>query len=87
MKRTAVFLSLSAIWILALAACSDSAPVPGYTQGRAINQDIDATHVVGPTATSPAFTAKSPLQTLTPWRNEEKIDTTNRVEQTGQIPQ
>ena len=87
MKRTAVFLPLAAISIFMLAGCSDSAPPPGYAQGRAIDQDIDATHVVGPTTTSPAFTAKSPLQTLTPWRNEERIDTTNHAEQTGQIPQ
>jgi hypothetical protein len=87
MKRTIAFLSLAAISALVVAACSDSMPAPGYTQSRAIDQDIDATHVVGPTTTSPAFTAKNPLQTLTPWRNEEKIDTTNRAEQTGQIPQ
>jgi hypothetical protein len=87
MKRTIAFMSLAAISALALAACSDSVPTPGYAQGRAIDQDIDATHVVGPTTTSPAFTAKNPLATLTPWRNEEKIDTTNRAEQTGQIPQ
>lgn len=87
MKRTIAFLSLAMISVLALPACSDAIPTPGYTQSRAINQDIDATHVVGPTTTSPAFTAKSPLPTLTPWRNEEKIDATNRVEQTGQIPQ
>jgi hypothetical protein len=87
MKRTIAFLSLAAISVLALAACSDAVPAPGYTQSRAIDQDIDATHVVGPTTTSPAFTAKNPLPTLTPWRNEERIDTTNRAEQTGQIPQ
>jgi hypothetical protein len=87
MKRTIVFLSIAAMGMLPLAACSDAPAASGYTQSRAIDQDIDATHVVGPTATSPAFTAKNPLQTLTPWRNEETIDTTNRVEQTGQIPQ
>jgi hypothetical protein len=87
MKRTAVFLSLAAMSMLALNACSDAVPTPGYTQSRAIDQDIDATHVVGPTTTSPAFTAKNPLQVLTPWRNEERIDTTNHAEQTGQIPQ
>ncbi|HXE27289.1 MAG TPA: hypothetical protein VN656_02185 [Stellaceae bacterium] len=89
MKRTAVFVPaifLIAISGLALAACADHVPVPGYAQSRAINQDIDATHVVGPTATSPAFTAKDPPPTLTPWRNEEKIDTSNRIEQTGQLP-
>lgn len=90
MKRTAVFLpAVFSIGIsaFALAACADNVPAPSYTQSRAINQDIDATHVVGPTTTSPAFTAKNPEPTLTPWRNEEKIDTTNRAEQTGQIPQ
>jgi hypothetical protein len=87
MKRTIAFLSLAAISVLALTACSDAVPVPGYTQSRAINQDIDATHVVGPTTTSPSFTAKDPQATLTPWRNEEKIDTNNHAKQTGQIPQ
>jgi len=87
MKRAVALLSLAAIAALALAACSDSVPAPGYAQGRAIDQDIDATHVVGPTVTSPAFTAKNPSPVLTPWRNEEKIDTTNRAEQMGQIPQ
>ena len=85
MKRTVVFLLGGAA--LALLGCGDHSPAPGYAQSRAINQDIDATHVVGPTPTSPAFTAKNPLQTLTPWRNEEKIDTTNHSEQTGQLPQ
>ena len=85
MKRTTVFLLGGAA--LVLLGCSDHSPAPGYAQSRAINQDIDATHVVGPTATSPAFTAKNPLQTMTPWRNEEKVDTTNRSEQIGQIPQ
>jgi len=85
MKRTAGFLLANAA--LALIGCGDHSPAPGYAQGRAISQDIEATHVVGPTATSPAFTAKNPLPTLTPWRNEEKIDTSNRVEQVGQIPQ
>ena len=56
MKRTIAFLSLAAISALALAACSDSVPTPTYGQSRAIDQDIDATHVVGPTTTSPAFT-------------------------------
>ena len=86
MKRTAIFLSLAAMPLLALNACSDAGPAPGYAQSRAIDQDIDATHVVGPTTTSPAFTAKTPPQVLTPWRNEERIDTTNHAEQTGQIP-
>jgi predicted small secreted protein len=87
MKRTVALMSLAVISALSLAACSDAVPTPGYGQGRAIDQDIDATHVVGPTTTSPAFTAKNPPATLTPWRNEEKIDTSNRAEQTGQIPQ
>jgi hypothetical protein len=86
MKRTVVFLSLG-VSLLALAACDDSVPPPTYGQGRAINQDIEATHVVGPTVSSPAFTERNPTPTLTPWRNEEKIDTTNQVQQTGQIPQ
>jgi hypothetical protein len=70
---------------LAMAGCADRVPPPAYTQSRAIDQDIDATHVVGPTATSPAFTQKDTAPTLTPWRNEETIDT-QRAEQTGQLP-
>jgi hypothetical protein len=85
MKRTVAFLSLG-VSLLALAACSDDVPAPAYGQGRAINQDIEATHVVGPTVSSPAFTERNPTPTLTPWRNEEKIDSTNQVQQTGQIP-
>jgi len=84
MKRTAFFVAIS---LLALAGCSGPVPPAGYDQSRAIGQDIDATHVVGPTVTSPSFTERNPTPTLTPWRNEEKIDTTNRAEQTGQIPQ
>jgi hypothetical protein len=84
MKRTvAIFAGLSA---LALAACSNAVPAPGYAQSRAIDQDIEATHVQGPTATSPAFTEKDPSPVLTPWRNEEVIDH-QKAEQTGQLPQ
>jgi hypothetical protein len=86
MKRT-VALSLAGMSLLALAACADAVPAPIYEQGRAINQDIEATHVVGPTVSSPAFTERNPTPTLIPWRNEEKIDSTNQVQQTGQIPQ
>ena len=87
MKRTIVFSSLAGISLLALAACADDTPAPVYGQGRAIDQDIAATHVVGPTVTSPAFTERNPTPSLIPWRNEENIDTTNQAEQTGQIPQ
>ena len=83
MKRTAVF--VIGISGLALAACADHVPAPGYAQSRAIDQDIEATHVVGPTVTSPAFTQKVPAPALTPWRAEETIDL--RKEQTGQLPQ
>ena len=71
---------------LALAGCADRVPAPSYTQSRAIDQDIDATHVVGPTTTSPSFTQRDTAPTLTPWRNEENIDA-QRAEQTGQLPQ
>ncbi len=85
MKRsTTAVLAGSAL--LALAGCADSVPAPGYTQSRAIDQDIEATHVVGPTVTSPAFTAKDPSPVLAPWRNEEVIDH-QKAEQTGQLPQ
>jgi len=71
---------------LALAGCADTAPAstPGYTQSRAIDQDIAATHVVGPTTTSPSFTQKDPAPALTPWRNEEVLD--NQRDQTGPLP-
>ncbi len=82
MKRTAFFIAMS---LLAVAGCSNPVPPPAYDQSRAIDQDIEATHVVGPTATSPAFTQKVPSPALTPWRAEETIDM--RKEQTGQLPQ
>ena len=87
MKRTIAFLFLAGMSSLALAGCADDAPPPAFGQSRAIDQDIEATHVVGPTVSSPAFTERNPTPTLTPWRNEEKIDTKNQIEQTGQIPQ
>ncbi|HEX4192036.1 MAG TPA: hypothetical protein VHY80_03020 [Stellaceae bacterium] len=87
MKRTVAFWSLAGISLLVLAACADNVPTPAFTQGRAIDQDITATHVVGPTVTSPAFTARDPTPSLIPWRNEENIDARNHAEQTGQIPQ
>jgi hypothetical protein len=86
MKRAIAFPTF-AISLLALAACSASGSAPTYGQGRAIDQDIAATHVVGPTATSPAFTERNPTPTLIPWRNEENIDTKNQAQQTGQTPQ
>ncbi|HVA14839.1 MAG TPA: hypothetical protein VNF99_16455 [Stellaceae bacterium] len=85
MKRSATAILAGSV-LLALAGCADSVPAPGYAQSRAIDQDIEATHVVGPTATSPAFTAKDPPAVLTPWRNEEVIDH-QKTEQTGQLPQ
>ena len=82
MKRTAGFLLAGAA--LALFGCGDHAPAPGYAQSRAINQDIEATHVVGPTGTSPAFTQKVPSPALTPWRAEETNDLGRQ--QTSQLP-
>jgi hypothetical protein len=58
MKRTAVI--ALGVASLSLPACSDHVPEPAYTQSRAINQDIEATHVVGPTTSSPGFTHKIP---------------------------
>jgi hypothetical protein len=81
MKRTAaIFAGFTA---LALVGCGDNTSTPAYTQGRAISQDIDATHVVGPTTTSPAFTQKATAPTLAPWRNEENLDL--QRDQTGQL--
>lgn len=82
MRRTAVFLLGSAA--LALLGCSDHSPAPGYGQSRAINQDIEASHVVGPTGTSPGFTQKVPSPALTPWRAEETNDLGRQ--QSGQLP-
>ena len=82
MKRTAVFLVGGAA--LALLGCGDHLPAPAYTQSRAINQDIEATHVVGPTTTSPGFTQKIPNPALTPWRAEETNDLGRQ--QTSQLP-
>jgi hypothetical protein len=92
MKRTVTLSSfvgplVAGVALVALAACSDNAPAPTYSQGRVINQDIEATHVVGPTVTSPAFTERNPTPSLIPWRNEEKIDTGNQIQQSGQVPQ
>lgn len=81
MKRGAAALGLT---MLALAACAEPVPAPNYPQSRAIDQDIEATHVVGPTATSPAFTEHVTAPALTPWRNEETID--SQREQTGELP-
>jgi hypothetical protein len=84
MKGTSAVLSLAVTSMFALAACSHAVPTPTYTQSRAINQDIEATHVVGPTTTSPAFTQKTPAPALTPWRGEETIDL--QRQQIGQLP-
>jgi hypothetical protein len=82
MKRTIAALSLAAI---AMIGCSNRVPTPGYAQSRAIDQDIEATHVVGPTTTSPSFTQKVPSPALTPWRAEETNDLGRQ--QTSQLPQ
>ena len=63
---------LAAMTALALAGCSSSVPTPAFSSNRAIDQDIAATHVVGPTTTSPALTqVDTTPTTLTPWRNEQ----------------
>jgi hypothetical protein len=82
MKRTAVIALVAGA--LSLPACSDHVPGPAYTQSRAINQDIEATRVVGPTTTSPGFTQKIPSPALTPWRAEETNDLGRQ--QTSQLP-
>lgn len=84
MKRTlAIFAGLS---MAVLAGCSDAVPAPGYAQSRAIDQDIEATHNVGPTAGSPSLIQPEINQAAAPWRNEEMIDQ-RKAEQTGQLPQ
>ena len=65
---------LAALMALVLAGCASdiATPTPAFSTNRAIDQDIAATHVVGPTTTSPALTQTAPTPTaLTPWRNEE----------------
>jgi len=59
---------------LALAGCVLKEPKLEFAQSRAIDADIDATHVVGPTSTSPARTATNPSPTIAPWRSEELTD-------------
>lgn len=70
---TTIFLGVLA---LAVAGCAD-VPLRQYSdssQSRAIDTDIDATHVVGPTTTSPARNEADPSMALAPWRGEETID-------------
>ena len=66
---------LAALMTLVLAGCASSnvpTPTPAFSANRAIDQDIAATHVVGPTTTSPARTETAPIPTaIAPWRNEE----------------
>ena len=83
MKAIIAVLYLAAISSV-VGACSDRVPTPGYAQSRAIDQDIEATHVVGPTTTSPGFTQKVPSPALTPWRAEETNDLGRQ--QTSQLP-
>ncbi len=59
---------------LVVAGCVLKEPRLQYAQSRAIDTDIDATHVVGPTMTSPARTQTDASPTLAPWRNEEQTD-------------
>jgi hypothetical protein len=66
---------------MALAGCAGGPP-PQYSessQSRAIDTDIDATHVVGPTTTSPARTEPDPSMAQAPWRDEETIDHLNTL--------
>ena len=55
MKR-ALIAVFGAIGLLSLAGCADpgAIPDPGYTQSRAIDQDIDAARTPGLTPTSPS---------------------------------
>jgi hypothetical protein len=61
---------------MALAGCAGGPPrqYSESSQSRAIDTDIDATHVVGPTTTSPARNQPDPSMALAPWRGEETID-------------
>jgi hypothetical protein len=46
---------MDAVGLLALGACSDKpVPAPGYSQSRAIDQDIGAARDGGPVGTSPS---------------------------------
>jgi hypothetical protein len=72
MRPTATLLVISTALILA--GCVLKEPRVQYAQSRAIDADIDATHVVGPTATSPARTQTDSAATIAPWRNEEQTD-------------
>ena len=70
-STTEVFACLA---LLVLAGCATDRPRLQIAQSRAIDTDIDATHVVGPTSTSPARTQSDVPPTLAPWRNEEVTD-------------
>ncbi len=65
---------LALLTALALAGCAGGGSDLHVAQSRAIDQDIEATHVVGPTTTSPAFTERDPSPTVAPWRDEEIMD-------------
>lgn len=88
MKRTVVlFAGFVGLASLALAGCSGGTTAsPGYTQSRAIDQDIDATHAGMPSLASPTVATEDRDPSPQPWRNEEQIDQ-QRAEQTGQLPQ
>lgn len=87
MKRTAVFFAgFVGLAASGLAGCSSGTPTPGYTQSRAIDQDIDATHANMPALASPTLATEDRDPSPQPWRNEEQIDQ-QRSEQTGQLPQ
>jgi hypothetical protein len=70
MNRTGSRLLLG-LTVLALAGCAGAEPQ--YAQGNAIDADIAATHIVGPTLTSPAKTETNPSIAMAPWRDEEVV--------------
>jgi hypothetical protein len=87
MKRTAVFfVGCVGFAALSVAGCSAPASAPGYTQSRAIDQDIDTTHANMPSLSSPNLATEDRDPSPQPWRNEEQMDR-QRSEQTGQLPQ
>jgi hypothetical protein len=72
---------LLGVIVIALAGCAGGPPrqYSESSQSRAIDTDIDATHVVGPTTTSPARSETDPSMAVAPWRDEETIDHLNTL--------
>ena len=62
LAAVAIVALIDAAGLLALGACGDApVPDPGYTQSRAIDQDISAARDAGPVASAPSAAAAPEL--------------------------